>query len=84
MKRNAVVKRNPRIIKRNLPMIELPMKNLGGYLPHPPDDCQKKEFWIQSFNTIWIDLSICHGCPDIKNCSTRINYLKFIKENRIL
>jgi len=84
IKRNSrIIKRNSRIIKRNPPMIiEIPKKNLGGYLPDPPEYCERPDFWIYCFNRYWIDLSLCHPCPNITKCDRRAEYLKALKINR--
>ena len=84
IKRNSrIIKRNPRIIKRGLFMggiVNFPVKNLGGYLPNPPDDCERKDMWRNFANVIWIDLSVCHFCSKEKACQTRLLYLQEIKK----
>jgi hypothetical protein len=60
----------------------MPNKQLGGFLPFPPKDCQKKEFITKCFGIKWIDLSICHWCPGIKECITRKEHLNKLKEQR--
>jgi hypothetical protein len=60
----------------------LPDKQLGGFLPFPPKDCKKKEFITWAFGIQWIDLNICHGCPIIKECSTRKEHIQKLKEQR--
>lgn len=49
----------------------------GGCLPSPPTNCDKKEFFFSGKDgTVWIDLSICHKCENIKGCETRKQYLE--------
>ncbi len=57
-------------------------KPLGGFMPFPPINCQKKKHIITSHGVPWIDLSICHNCIDIKTCDTRKEYLLKLKEER--
>lgn len=61
---------------------KMPDKNLGGYLPFPPKDCPKKRYITFCFGINWIDLNICHSCPDIKECDTRKEHLQKLKEQR--
>lgn len=84
IKRNlGFIKRNPRIIKRNPPMqIQFPVKNLGGHLPYPPDDCERKDMWTKYNDIIWIDFVICISCENYKYCKTRTNYLAALKAQR--
>jgi len=55
---------------------------LGGYLPFPPKDCLKREFFTWCQGTVWIDLSICHSCTNKPECSTRKEYLQELNEKR--
>lgn len=75
------MKRNPRKIKRNPPMKpELPTKNLGGFLPNPTNDCERRDMWVMFNGMPWIDLSICHSCESKKICAVRIAYLFLLKQ----
>lgn len=60
----------------------IPDKQLGGHLPFPPKNCTKKEFITKCFGIKWIDLSICHNCNTINECSTRKEHLNKLKEQR--
>lgn len=87
IKRNTTIQRNTKkesiIMKRNPPgYVALPEKNIGGFLPDPPEDCEKKEFWVSYYKNFWIDLSICHSCSIKKECITRSDYLSFLQKNR--
>jgi len=55
---------------------------LGGFLPFPPKDCPKKEHFTLCYGIVWIDLSICHWCNNIKECSTRKEHLQKLKDAR--
>lgn len=80
-----IIKRNPKPfkVKRNPPnFYKMPAKNLGGFLPDPPDDCEKKKYWKFIFNHWWIDLSSCHTCSIIKECHDRSTYLAALKKQR--
>lgn len=57
-------------------------RNIGGHLPYPPTDCPKKDFVKLYDNTPWLDLSICHNCPKIKNCPERKEHLLKLKGER--
>lgn len=81
-----MVKRNQRIIKRNnfpMPKFPFPIKNVGGHLPNPPEDCERKDKWSKRHSIIWIDLSLCHSCSILKECHTRKTYLKAVKQQGI-
>lgn len=80
--RNAMVKRGARLIKRNLPGddMEMPEKNVGGFLPWPPDECIKSEFHKKLNGAIWIDLSICHSCELLVACHRRKAYMDHVRE----
>lgn len=73
------------MIRRNPPKklkskkIPTPLQNLGGHLPYPPEDCEKKEMWTQCYGTIWIDLACCFSCPKQTRCKRRKEYLKDCK-----
>lgn len=60
-----------------------PIQNMGGHLPNPPKNCLRKDMWKISDNVIWLDLSICHTCPNLKICDERAIYLQAVKENGI-
>lgn len=82
IKRNNIVKRGQRMIKRNPPggEMDLPEKNIGGFLPWPPDECIKSEFHRKQDGVIWIDLSICHGCELITACHRRKAYMDHVRK----
>ena len=91
IKRNpTVVKRNdpkqrqpPLVVKRNPPgYYKMPVKNMGGHLPDPPDDCERKDMWKKVHDQLWIDLSSCHSCSIIKDCHGRSTYLAALKKQR--
>lgn len=63
---------------------EMPNKHLGGFLPFPPKECQKKEHITLCYGILWIDLNVCHTCGIIKDCSTRKEHLQKLKEQRKL
>ena len=55
-------------------------QNIGGHLPYPPKDCEKKEF-VKKWDAIpWLDMSICHSCSCIKTCPERKEWIKKLKE----
>lgn len=43
----------------------------GGFIKDPPEDCPKSQFFRKSENGIWLDINICHSCPNIKKCERR-------------
>jgi len=61
---------------------ELPEKNLGGYLPNPPKDCERKKYVLSYNGILWLDLSICHACSFVKVCPDRKGYLEALKKKR--
>jgi hypothetical protein len=64
--------------------VKMPDKNLGGFLPFPPKECQKKNHIIKCYGILWIDLNVCHSCTIIKECDTRKEHLQKLKEQRKL
>ena len=79
--RNPPKARRPAMVIRNT-LVGLPKKNLGGFLPDPPADCEKKVLWVYCYNRYWIDLSSCHSCSIIKECVGRSSYLVLLKKQR--
>lgn len=71
----------PLIIKRNTS--NRITHFFGGHLPHPPLNCERKEFSFVYQGITWLDLSICHKCSQIKNCERRIEHLLKLKNERI-
>lgn len=71
------------VVKRNPPdYYKMPAKNLGGHLPDPPDDCERKDQWKILYNHKWIDLSSCHSCSMKPDCHGRSTYLAALKKIR--
>jgi hypothetical protein len=50
-------------------------KPFGGHIRNPREDCPKKEFFFQAGQSVWLDINICHKCPNIKTCQDRKDHL---------
>jgi len=60
----------------------LPKEMLGGFLPHPPKDCDRIELARTYSGILWMDLSICHNCKR-KPCPERKQWLKYLKITKL-
>lgn len=55
--------------------------NWGGHMPNPPENCERKHLAFVHKEVTWIDLSVCHKCSILSECTRRKEYLKALKNN---
>ena len=81
-KKRKIIKKRKKIVKkkRNNNDEEKPIiRNWGGHLPTPPEDCERSEYIFVDRGTRWIDLGICFGCSIQNSCKRRKAYLRYQK-----
>jgi len=56
---------------------------LGGFLPDPPENCEKKECIVEVDGRKWIDYIICSfRCERNRKCKRYKEYTKELRERR--
>lgn len=72
------IERNP----AGMTFYKIPEKLWGGCLPHPPIDCHRIALTFMDDGIRWIDLSLCHSCPEIDCCRNRRDFLRALATKR--